>query len=102
MKRILFLVLLGIPTVSLAGIYCTEEITTVILHKNSELYFQSSETCPNSWCQIKWVGEGDKDRAFSMLLAAKTASKKVVIYWESLDSCDEENPTYTSPGFIKY
>ena len=87
---------------SFAGVNCSENITSVILHKNSELYFKSSVTCPNTWCQVTWSGEGDKDRVFSMLLTAKTASKKVTIYWEQIDNCDQENAMYASPGYIMY
>lgn len=102
MRKILFLVLLIFPVVSKAGVHCEEEITQVILHKNNNLYFRSSETCPKNWCQVKWSGEGDRDRVFSMFLTAKVASKKLVLYWESLDSCDVENPTYSSPGYIVF
>jgi len=101
MKKLLFFTLLFVPLYSYSGIHCSEKITRAILHKNSNIYFQSSKTCPN-WCQIKWSGEGDKDRAYSTLLAARTADRNVTIYWENLDSCDETNPTYQSPGYIMY
>ncbi|MCR9664450.1 hypothetical protein [Vibrio parahaemolyticus] len=100
MKKILLIICL-IPFYSFAGVDCTEKISTVILHQNGNVYFQTDKTC-GSWCQIKWTSEKDKDRAFSMLLTAKTANQAVRLYWNDLSSCSEKNVTYQSPEYIIY
>lgn len=100
MKKLL-LTLVFIPNFSYSGVHCREEISSAILHKNSNVYFQTSDTCPN-WCQIKWTSEEDKNRAYSTLLAARTANRKLTFYWENLNSCNETNPTYQSPDYIVY
>ncbi len=100
MKKLVLLISLISP-VAFGGVHCTEKITKVILHKNSNVYFTTDTTC-NSWCQIKWTGDRDKDRAFSALLTAKTADKAIQFYWENLNSCSEKNPTYQSPSYFAY
>ncbi|RTZ24060.1 hypothetical protein [Vibrio penaeicida] len=100
MKKLIFLMSLFTGS-SFAGIHCTESISAAILHKNGNVYFTSSKTC-KSWCQIRWTSETDKDRAFSMLLAARTAKTPVTFYWGNLNSCTEKNPTYQSPDYIVY
>jgi len=102
MKIIVMALLFFIASHVYGGVHCQEKITSAILHKNSNVYFKTSKTCALKWCQIKWNGEGDKDRAYSTLLAARTADRSVIIYWENLDSCNETNPTYQSPGYIEY
>ena len=100
-RRMSFLILIGSPMMASAGVHCAEKIKSAILHQNGNVYFTSTKTCPN-WCQIKWVGEGDKDRAFSTLLAARTADREVTFYWPELSSCSSVNPTYQSPGYVVY
>jgi hypothetical protein len=99
--RYLFTQALLVPAISKAGVHCTENITQAILHKNSNIYVKSSLTCPH-WCQIKWTGEGDKDRAYSTLLAARAASKPIQFYWEHISSCSETNVTYESPAYLGF
>lgn len=94
----LYLMLLFSPT-AFSAAHCTEKITAVILHSNSQLYFSSSETC-TTWCQIKWTGQGDKDRMLSLLLTAQTTQKPLVFYWEDISNCTQKNDTYASPGYV--
>ena len=99
-KKFMFSVLL-MPGLANAGVHCTEVIKSVVLHQNGNVYFTSSKTC-NSWCQIKWTGDGDKDRAYSQLLAARTTNREITFYWRNLSSCDTKNPTYQSPEYMVY
>lgn len=94
-------VCLFLPALASAGVHCTEKIKAAVVHQNGNVYFTSSKTC-DSWCQIKWAGDGDKDRAYSTLLAARTADREVTFYWRELSSCSEKNPTYQSPEYIVY
>ena len=101
MKKFLTLAALLLSTASHAGVHCTEAVKTVVLHQNGNVYFTSSKTCPN-WCQIKWAGEGDKDRALSQLLVARTTEKPLTFYWRELNNCETINPTYSSPEYVVF
>ncbi|PKG37054.1 hypothetical protein [Psychromonas sp. Urea-02u-13] len=101
MKIISLITLFAYSSIATAGVHCSEKIRGAILHKNSNVYFTTDTTC-ESWCQIKWTGEGDKNRALSMLIASKTTDKSITFYWENISSCDVKNVTYESPGYIVY
>ena len=102
MKKISLILLSIFSSITYAGIHCPETVTGAILHKNSNVYFTTNKTCKNSWCQIKWTGDGDKNRALSMLLTAKASGKDIKFYWEDIDSCEVQNKVYASPGYITY
>lgn len=84
-----------------AAVTCTEKITSVILHKNSSVYFTTDRTCP-SWCQIKWNVDEDRAKAFTLMLTAKTTNKDISIHWNELDSCADKNITYSTPDYLMY
>jgi len=101
MKIISLITLFTFSGIANAGVSCIEKVTNAILHKNSNVYFKTDKTC-NNWCQIKWVGEGDKDRALSMLLTAKATDKPIGFYWGNINSCEAKNVTYESPDYMTY
>lgn len=85
-----------------AGDYCTEKITTLILN-SSDIIFKSSKSCPN-WCRVNsdW-SEEQKNRAYSMLLAARTVDREITMYWEELSSnCEKAVEVHSSPSIIYY
>jgi len=99
--KVLLFIFTAMPFIAHAGVHCAEEINAAILHKNGNIYFMSSQTCKN-WCQINWGTEEDKNRAYSTLLAARTADREVTFYWSSLSNCSDSNPTYASPEYMAY
>lgn len=101
MKKVAVAILIFLSGDALSGITCGESVTSVILHKNKNIYFTTDKTC-TSWCQIKWTAEGDKNRAFSALLAAKIAKNKISFRWPAIDACTEKNATYNSPDYFAY
>ncbi len=101
MKKYIWLILVLGSGEGVAGVTCLESVTSVILHKNRNIYFTTSDTC-HSWCQIKWSDESDKNRAFSALIAAKTSSNKLSFRWPGIDTCEAKNTTYESPDYFGY
>lgn len=99
----IFILCLSLFSTSLyAGDYCREKITTLILD-GSNIHFKSSKTCPN-WCRVNsnWSDE-QKNRAYSMLLAARTADREVTMYWNELASnCEKVVETHSSPSVFYY
>ena len=99
--RKIFAFLLTLASVeSYSAVSCGENVTSVILHSNGNVYFKTDQTCTNNWCQITWTGEGDKDRALSVLLTARATEKKITFYWQNINACSEQNVTYASPGYF--
>ena len=43
---------------------------------------------------MNWSSEDDKDRALSVLIAARATDRSITFYWEDIDSCSETNATY--------
>lgn len=87
---------------SFSGGYCTEKITKLIIDSEN-IHFKSSKTC-DGWCKIdsSW-SEEQKDRAYSMLLAARTTDREVDFYWEQLNaSCEKKLDPGNSPAVIYY
>ncbi len=82
-----------------AGVHCHEKITTLIYHDNGNVYFTTPAVCKN-WCQIGAAGEDARNRAFSLMLAAKTSDKRVNIYWRGHPSCSTVIATYAKPEYI--
>lgn len=101
MKKLAAALLILVSGYALSGVTCGESVTSVILHKNKNIYFTTDKACTN-WCQIKWIDEGDKNRAFSALLAAKTAKNKISFRRPIIDACTEKNATYNSPDYFAY
>ena len=101
MKQISLVLMIIFPSIASAGVDCSERVNHAILHQNGNVYFTTDKTCPN-WCQIKWTNDGDKDRAYSTLLAARVTQKNMTFYWASLNSCDDKNATYTSPSYMVF
>jgi hypothetical protein len=90
----------SISTLSVAGVTCTENIRSAILHSNGNVYFLSDQTCNAAWCQIDWGTSEKNKNALAMLLLAKATSKPISFYWTNLNSCSEANPVYTSPSYM--
>ena len=104
MRNILFVattLMLSFSGSVFAGVSCTENVTEVILHSNSNIYFKTDKTCP-SWCQIGFTDNAQKGRAYGMLLSAATTKTNMRFNWLAIDSCDQTNETYASPDYIMY
>lgn len=97
----LLLILSIFSCAAFGGVYCTEEVTKVILHNDGSVYFKTADTCSDGWCQIAWNDSEQKNRSYSLLLAASTADKPITLYWGALNSCSERNATYASPASIQ-
>ena len=82
---------------SWADVWCTENITSLIVHDNGNIYLETDQTCISSWCQISLSTPAANNNAYAMLLSAKMAGKKVTFEWGSLSSCAAQNPVYSSP-----
>ena len=100
MKYLYCLAILLFSINSHSAVHCSERVTSVILHLNSNLYFKTDKTCSKGWCQIKWEDESNRDRALSVLLAARISKENVAFYWQEIDECSEINVTYASPGYF--
>lgn len=98
-KIVVVLLMLAVNK-SFAGIYCVENVDRVIVHSNGGVYFKTDKTCSGGWCQIDWADADRIDRAYSMLLTAKTTGTPLTFYW-LLESCDQINETYSSPGSVQ-
>ena len=86
---------------SFAELYCDEEIVELRLHETGAIDFKTRKTCSDSWCRVStWGTEESRNQAFSMLLTAKSQSKKVRIWWRPINSCDEQTPPGTQPASI--
>jgi hypothetical protein len=100
LKLALGLITASACTVAVAAASCAENIRSVILHANGNVYFLTDKTCNLSWCQINWGSEASNKNALAMLLLAKATSKPVSFYWSNLPSCNDSNPTYGSPDYM--
>lgn len=81
------------------GIYCTENVTTVIVHSNGNVYFQTSQTC-NAWCQLNWSTANLINQGYAALLSAKLSGMAVMLYWPNISSCSAQNVVYASPDSV--
>ena len=102
MKKLLAFGLLLFSQQSLAAASCSEKLTHVITHSNGEIYFKTSKTCTQGWCQLKWSSQEQKSRTYGAMLTAKTADKAMDFYWSTVNSCEQENATYASPDYVTY
>lgn len=99
-KYFLCILLLLLSPSAFSGVHCSEKATQVILHKDGQLYFMTDQTCSAHWCQVKWTGQGDKDRLLSLLLTAQTTQKPLVFYWADIANCSQKNVVYSSPEYV--
>jgi hypothetical protein len=90
---------LSISTMSYAA-GCVENVTNLIVHWNGGIYFQTSQTCAQGWCQITFATTDANKHAYAMLLSAKMNSIPLLFAWPNLSSCSAQNATYASPEFI--
>ncbi|WP_096087810.1 hypothetical protein [Agaribacterium haliotis] len=85
-----------------AADYCSEKITQLILDAGN-INFKSSKTC-EGWCRINpnW-SEEQKNRAFSLLLAARVQDKYITMHWADLNSkCEKKLAPYSSPSVLYF
>lgn len=94
------LLLLGFANPTYAAIYCVENVTRVIVHGNGNVYFQTDKTCSGGWCQLDWAESERINRAYSLLLAARTTNTELIFNWQ-LENCGQVNETYSSPGSVQ-
>lgn len=100
--KIVFLSILFFSGPIYAGGYCAEKITSLILD-GSNIHFKSSKSCIN-WCRVNssW-SDVQKNRIYSMLLAARTQDRTITMYWDELSSsCEKTVPTHSSPNIFYY
>lgn len=92
----------SVSSMSVAGIHCSESVTSAILHSNGNVYFYSERTCAGNWCQIDWGTDEKNKKGLAMLLLAKATTKPIVFYWPNLNSCSESNAVYASPSYMMF
>jgi hypothetical protein len=93
------MVLLASASVAHASADCTETLTAVIMHPNGHVYFTTTGTCSNGWCELAWTGDA-LNKGCAMLLAAQAQAKPLGMRWGAINSCSAVNALYASPEFI--
>lgn len=88
-------------------IHCKEKVTAIHVHSNGHIYFNTEGVCSPKWCEIGWSDQSEAhlNRAYSALLAARTADRKVTFAWSKsiLASCDEQfDERHMSPEWFDY
>ncbi len=89
---------------------CADKVTMIHIHGNGNIYFSTEKSCSQKWCMIDWVdstddSEGQLNRAYAALLAARTADRSITFYWndEKLAKCgDTIEEDHISPLWIGY
>jgi len=81
------------------GVYCQENVTSLVQFSDGFVYFTTDKTCPN-WCKIDWTVSDAVKRAFATLLTARVSGKPVISYWPNLNSCGEINAVYAIPVLV--
>lgn len=84
MKKFIAMVLLASASVAHASADCTETLTAVIMHPNGHVYFTTTGTCSNGWCELAWTGDA-LNKGYAMLLAAQPK--------QNLSGCDGARST---------
>ena len=100
-KAVLAISLFVLCNSAFAGVSCPETVTQLRSHMNGAIYFQTETTCL-SRCKINWDTDEKKNKALSVLLAARTTDREIEFYWPDIDSCSQQNVTDASPNFINY
>ncbi len=83
---------------SFSAAYCNDEKITSLTVSGDKVYFATDKSC-SSWCQLdtNWSTEAI-NRAYSMMLAAKTTGKGLRFNWAEHNSpCENQLPAYASP-----
>lgn len=86
-------------TAAHADVYCSEQITQVIVNSSGGVYFTTNETCPN-WCQLNFSTSDAVKQGYAMLLAANAQGKTLMFEWGNLTSCSTPNSVYASPANV--
>jgi hypothetical protein len=85
-------------TAAHAGQYCWQEKIGTIVLLGDAIYFTTDQSCP-SWCAVPGSWSADaRNRAYSMLLTAKTTNRKIGFYWEGATTACQALPVYSSPA----
>ncbi len=100
MKKAIIAAVLTMATQNVFAVSCIEKVSKVVAHGNGEVYFNTTETCVNSWCQVNWTVGDSKKTALATLLTAKSTNADVVFQWPNLGSCDNQNPVFASPDYF--
>lgn len=83
-----------------AAVSCTETVTTVIVHTDGDIYFQTSVTC-SQWCQASGTGTLLQNE-YALLLTAYTTGAPVAFNWPNLTACTAGgNATYAEPTLME-
>ncbi|MEP0176626.1 MAG: hypothetical protein ABJH28_09220 [Paraglaciecola sp.] len=99
MKKTAILLTLFISSFcSHAAVSCKENILDLVVHNNGNVYFSTDNTCPN-WCLADLGSEKNNDRAYALLLAARTKGEALMMRWD-LAACSENNASYAKPSYI--
>lgn len=83
-----------------ADAYCTETITSVVMHSNGNIYFTSSATCSTGWCEVTYASQDANNKAYALLLSALTTGKPVQFDWPAITGSSQQNALYASPGWM--
>lgn len=95
------LILASLLAWNVAGaVDCIEKVTTVIVHTNDVVYFQTDKTCAAVWCQLAMTTPSANNRAYAALLAAQAADRKVGLSWPNISSCTQQNAAFAAPAFV--
>lgn len=100
MRNLLVPLFFVVPSLSFASVDCEEKIVQLISHSNGQVYFMTDSVCTANWCQLAWTDASRVGKGYSMLLAAKSAERKVWFRWANLNSCSGGAPLYTSPDYM--
>lgn len=83
-----------------ADVTCTENIETLIVHSDGNIFFTTNGTCKANWCELTWGSANLLNQAYAMMLASVTAGQPVTFDWPNIIDCSVQNVAEASPTYL--